>query len=117
MGVAVSGESATHNQSRKYRRTRKLAGYFFTCANYCRETERLPSVGLVAEHPSTRYSARGVIAIDTLVGHSGAKIEDAGWIWDHSDKRHMIAHDYVIANYVCTSGKHYPLEFRRFRKR
>ncbi len=58
-----------------------------------------------------------MIAIDTLVGHSGEKIEDAGWFWDHSDKRHMIAHDYVIANYVCTSGKHYPLEFRRFRKR
>ena len=70
------------------------------------------------EHPSTRYSARGVIAIDnTLVGHSGEKIEDAGWFWDHSDQRHRIAHDYVIANYVCTSGKYYPLEFRRFRKR
>ena len=68
--------------------------------------------------PSTRYSARGVIAIDnTLVGHSGEKIEDAGWFWDHSDQRHRIAHDYVIANYVCTSGKYYPLEFRRFRKR
>ena len=26
-------------------------------------------------------------------------------------------HDYVIANYLCTSGKHYPLESRRFRKR
>ena len=23
----------------------------------------------------------------------------------------------MIANYVCSSGKHYPLEFRRFRKR
>ena len=70
------------------------------------------------DRPSTRYSARGVIAIDnTLVKHSGEQIEDAGWFWDHSEKRHMIAHDYVIANYVCTSGKYYPLEFRRFRKR
>ena len=70
------------------------------------------------EHPSTRYSGRGVIAIDnTLVGHSGDKIEDVGWFWDHSDQRYRIAHDYVIANYVCTSGKYYPLEFRRFRKR
>ncbi len=69
-------------------------------------------------HSSTRYSARGVIAIDnTLVDHSGEMIEDAGWFWDHADRRHLIAHDYVIANYVCTSGKHYPLEFRRFRKR
>ncbi len=47
-----------------------------------------------------------MIAIDnTLVGHSGEKIEDVGWFWDHSDQRYMIAHDYVIANYVCTSGK------------
>ncbi len=70
------------------------------------------------ERPSTRYSGRGVIAIDnTLVGHSGDKIEDVGWFWDHSDQRYRIAHDYVIAHYVCTSGKYYPLEFRRFRKR
>ena len=69
-------------------------------------------------HSSTRYSARGVIAIDnTLVDHSGEMIEDVGWFWDHADRRHLMAHDYVIANYVCTSGKHYPLEFRRFRKR
>ena len=69
-------------------------------------------------HPSTCYSTRGVIAIDnTLVDHHGERIEDVGWFWDHADKRHLIAHDYVIANYVCTSGKHYPLEFRRFRKR
>ena len=69
-------------------------------------------------HSSTRYSARGVIAIDnTLVGHSGEMIEDVGWFWDHADRRQLIAHDYVIANYVCSSGKHYPLEFRRFRKR
>ena len=38
-------------------------------------------------------------------------------VLDHSDQRHRIAHDYVIAHYVCTSGKYYPLEFRRFRKR
>ena len=68
--------------------------------------------------PSTRYSAQGVIAIDnTLIDHAGEMIEDVGWFWDHADKRHLIAHDYLIANYVCTSGKHYPLEFRRFRKR
>ncbi len=67
--------------------------------------------------PSTRYSAHGVIALDnTLINHEGKLIEDVGWLWDHADQRHVIAHDYLIANYVCTSGKHYPLEFRRFRK-
>lgn len=68
--------------------------------------------------PSTRYSAHGVIALDNvLIDREGTLIPDAGRFWDHADKRYLIAQDYVIANYVCTSGKHYPLEFRRFRKR
>ncbi len=67
---------------------------------------------------STRYTKNGVIAIDnTLIDHDGKLIEDADWFWDHADQRHLIAHDYLIANYVCASGKHYPLEFRRFRKK
>ena len=40
-----------------------------------------------------------------------------GYFWDHAEKRYLIAHDYLIANYVCTSGKHYALDFRRFTKR
>jgi hypothetical protein len=68
--------------------------------------------------PKTRYSARGVIAIDnTLVDHAGKLIEDVGWFWDHANERYLIAHDYLISNYVCPSGAHYPMEWRRFRKR
>lgn len=68
--------------------------------------------------PTTRYRHDGVIAIDnTLIDHDGKLIEDAGWFWDHADQRHLIAHDYLFANYVHPSGKHYPLTFRRFRKR
>jgi DDE superfamily endonuclease len=68
--------------------------------------------------PQTRYSPRGVIAIDnTLVDHEGKLIEDVGWFWDHADERHVIAHDYMISNYVCPSGAHYPIEWRRFKKR
>src|SRR5919201_549007 len=68
--------------------------------------------------PKTRYSARGVIAIDnTLVDHAGQLIEDVGWFWDHANERHVIAHDYLISNYVCPSGAHYPIEWRRFKKR
>ena len=65
----------------------------------------------------TRYAESGVIPIDnTLVDHDGKLIEDVGYFWDHAEERHKIAHDYLIANYVCPSGKHYALEFRRFRK-
>jgi hypothetical protein len=70
------------------------------------------------ETPQTRYAPSGVIPIDnTLVDHAGKLIEDVGYFWDHAEQRHKIAHDYLIANYVCSSGKHYALEFRRFRKR
>jgi hypothetical protein len=66
---------------------------------------------------STRYSKHGAIALDnTLIDHSGELIADVGWYWDHVDQRHKIAHDYLFANYVCPNGKHYPLEFRRFKK-
>jgi hypothetical protein len=67
---------------------------------------------------STRYSARGVIALDNvLIDHDGKLIEDVGWFWDHTEHRYKIAHDYLIVNYVCPRVKHYPLEFRRFVKR
>ena len=70
------------------------------------------------QDPQTRYAPSGVIPIDnTLVDHAGKLIEDVGYYWDHAEQRYTIAHDYLIANYVCPSGKHYALEFRRFRKR
>ena len=68
--------------------------------------------------PKTRYSPRGVIAIDnTLVDHAGKLIEDVGWFWDHANERYIIAHDYMISNYVCPSGAHSPIEWRRFKKK
>jgi len=68
--------------------------------------------------PTTRYRQDGAIAIDnTLIDHDGKLIEDAGWFWDHAEQRHLIAQDYLFANYVHPSGKHYPLTFRRFRKK
>jgi hypothetical protein len=73
---------------------------------------------LLQGDPSTRYDDQGVIALDdVLVDHDGKLIEDVGWFWDHAEQRHKIAHDLLFANYVCPNGKHYPLEFRRFKKR
>ena len=66
----------------------------------------------------TGLSDRGVIPIDNvLIDHDGQQIADVGWFWDHAEQRHKIAQDVLIVNYVCSSGKHYPLEFRRFQKR
>ena len=73
---------------------------------------------LLQADPSTRYHKQGVIALDdVLIDHDGKLIKDVGWFWDHAEQRHKIAHDYLFANYVCPNGKHYPLEFCRFKKR
>lgn len=72
---------------------------------------------LLQQRSDTRYSDHGTIAMDnTLIDHTGKLIDDVGWFWDHAEQRHKIAHDYLIANYVCSSGKHYPLEYRCFQK-
>jgi hypothetical protein len=72
---------------------------------------------LMQQDSDTRYSDHGTIAIDnTLIDHYGKLIEDVGWYWDHAEERYKIAHDYLISNYVCSSGKHYPLDFRCFQK-
>lgn len=91
---------------------------FLTGADWDARRLNAERLELLQEDPATRYSQRGVIAIDdVLIDHDGQLIEDAGWFWDHAEQRPKIAHDYLFANYVCPDGKHYPLEFRRFKKR
>jgi len=91
---------------------------WITAAGWDEQALNQERLAWLQESADTRYSAQGVIAIDnTLIDHDGKYIEDVGYFWDHAEQRHKIAHDYIIANYVCTSGKHYPLEFYRFVKK
>jgi len=91
---------------------------FLTEAEWDAEKLNQRRLELLQKDPTTRYHDQGVIALDdVLVDHDGKLIEDVGWFWDHADQRHKIAHDLLFANYVTSSGKHYPLEFRRFKKR
>jgi len=91
---------------------------FLTSVDWDVEEVNRRRLELLQEEPATRFHDGGVIALDNvLIDHDGKLIEDVGWFWDHAEERNKIAHDYLFANYVCSSGKHYPLEFRRFRKR
>jgi hypothetical protein len=91
---------------------------FLTAAEWDEQALNERRLSWLQEHPSARYADRGVIALDNvLIDHDGQLIADVGWFWDHAEQRHKIAHDYLLANYVTPSGKHYPLEFRRFKKR
>jgi len=89
-----------------------------TGGDWDEESLNLERLAWLQESPDTRYSPEGIIAIDnTLVDYDGKYIEGTGCFWDHAEQRHKIAHDYIIANYICPSGKHYPLEFYRFVKK
>ena len=91
---------------------------FLTEAEWSVEAFNERRLEMLQADPTTRYHDHGVIALDdTLIDHDGKLIEDVGWFWDHAEDRYKIAHDYLFANYVCSSGKHYPLEFRLFKKR
>ena len=91
---------------------------WITQANWDQEALNLRRIAWLQESPDTRFSMHGVIPIDNvLVDHTGKLIEDVGYFWDHAEQRYKIAHDYLIINYVCSSQKHYPLEFYRFVKR
>jgi hypothetical protein len=91
---------------------------FVTAADWDVDELNAERLKMLQKDPATRYSERGVIAIDdVLIDHDGKLIKDVGWFWDHAEGRSKIAHDYLFVNYVCPSGKHYPLEFRRFKKR
>jgi hypothetical protein len=91
---------------------------WLTEAVWDEEALNLQRIEWLQQNRETRFSRRGVIAIDNvLVDHTGKLIEDVGYFWDHAEQRYKIAHDYLIVNYVCPSGKHYPLEFYRFVKR
>ncbi len=91
---------------------------WITECQWDQENFNLQRIQWLQKQPDTRFSAQGVIPIDNvLIDHDGKLIEDAGYFWDHAEQRHKIAHDYLIINYMCTSGKHYPLEFYRFVKK
>lgn len=119
-GLLVAERKTVHGINAEFAVTtdQSCLNRWITEAGWDPQALNLRRLAWLQRFPDTRDAAHGVIAIDNvLIDHDGKFIEDVGWLWDHADRRHVIAHDYLIANYVCPSGKHYALEFRRFRKK
>jgi hypothetical protein len=116
-GLFVAGRKNVSSINREFAQTtdQSCLNRFLTDWDVQQLNQR--RLDFLQQDPSTRYSDQGVIPIDnTLIDHHGECIQDAGWFWDHAEERYKIAHDYILVNYVCTTGKHYPLDFRRFQK-
>jgi hypothetical protein len=119
-GLMVAGRKNVSAINREFADTtdQSCLNRWLTAAQWDVQELNRQRLAWLQQDPSTRYSAQGIIPIDNvLIDHDGKLIEDVGWFWDHAQSRSKIAHDYLIVDYVCTSGKHYPLDFRRFVKR
>lgn len=119
-GLLVAERKTVNGISREFAETtdQSCLNRWITAADWDVQALNEQRLAWLQQRPDTRYARSGVIPIDNvLIGHDGQLIDDVGWLWDHAEQRHIVAHDYLIANYVCPSGKHYALEFRRFRKR
>lgn len=116
-GLYVATHKTVSGINREFAQTtdQSCLNRFLTEAAWDHEELNRRRLQLLQEDADTRYSAHGVLAIDnTLIDHEGTLIPDAAWFWDHAEERYKIAQDYLFLNYVCPSGKHYPLTFRRF---
>jgi DDE superfamily endonuclease len=119
-GLMVAERKTVLGINREFTQTtdQSCLNRFLTDADWDAEALNQRRLEELQKDPSTRYSDQGVIPIDnTLIDRDGLLIPDAGWFWDHAEERNKIAQDYLFANYLCTSGKHYPLEFRLFREK
>ena len=119
-GLMVARNKTVNGMAREFADTtdQSCLNRFLTEADWDVQKLNERRLELLQQDPATRYHDQGVIAIDdVLIDHDGKFIKDVGWFWDHAEERNKIAHDYLFINYVCRSGKHYPLEFRRFKKR
>ena len=118
-GLFVAERKSVCGINREFAQTtdQSCLNRFLTAAEWDVQALNQRRLDLLQKDPSTRYSDQGVLPIDnTLVDRDGMLIPDAGWFWDHAEERNKIAQDDLFVNYVGTSGKHYPLEFRLFRK-
>src|SRR6266704_4238980 len=109
-GLCVAERKNVSGINREFAQTtdQSCLNRFLTDADWDAQQINQRRLDWLQQDPSTRYSDQGVIPIDnTLIGHHGELIPDAGWFWDHAEERYQVAHDYLIINYVCTSGKHY----------
>jgi hypothetical protein len=62
-------------------------------------------------------AGKGWLALDdTLTHKTGKKIEGVGIYWDHSEKRYVLAHNIVTAEFVNPNGESHPLDFRLYLK-
>lgn len=63
-------------------------------------------------------SGPGWLALDdTLTHKTGKKIEGVGIFWDHSEKRYILGHNIVAAQFIGRKGKSHPLDFRLYVKK
>jgi hypothetical protein len=76
------------------------------------------SCGRMTKSFQGALAGKGWLALDDTLAHkTGKKIEDVEIYWDHSEKRYVLAHNIVTAEFVNPNGNSHPLDFRLYLKK
>ena len=90
---------------------------FITDATWRDEEFHRASIEIVKDEVVKQGIKHGILIIDdTLSEKSGKDIEGVGWFWDHTQNKHILAHNIVSTHYIAGSF-HLPLDFELYRRR
>ncbi len=90
---------------------------FITDSTWDDEEFHCAVIQVVKDEVAKQNIKHGTLIIDdTFLEKSGEEMEGAGWFYDHTQKKSILAHNMVSTQYV--AGKfHVPLDFELYRKR
>src|SRR5712691_5109307 len=90
---------------------------FITDSTWSDEEFHRAAIRVVKDEVAKQGIKHGKLVIDdTLLEKSGEEMEGVGWYWDHSQGRHILAHNLVSSHYV-TGKFHVPLDFEVYVRR
>jgi SRSO17 transposase len=90
---------------------------FITDSTWSDEELHRAVIQVVKDEVEKQNIKHGKLVIDdSFLEKSGEDIEGVGWYWDHSQKKHILAHNLVSSHYVA-GNFHVPLDFQIYVRR
>jgi SRSO17 transposase len=119
-GLIVSSERknvSSINRSFTDYRNQASMNNFITDSTWSDEEFHRAAIQVVKDEVEKQGIKHGKLVIDdTLLEKTGEEMEGVGWYWDHSQGKHILAHNLVSSHYV-TERFHVPLDFEVYVRR
>ena len=119
-GLIVSSERkniSSINRSFVEYKNQATANNFITDSTWSDEEFHRAAIQIVKDEVEKQGIKHGQLIIDdTFLEKTGEEMEGVGWYYNHSEGRHILAHNLVSSHYV-TGRFHVPLDFEIYVRR